>query len=42
VENRSDLELDELAKTYEKIRRSAEERHQTQNKTAASVGPNDA
>jgi low affinity Fe/Cu permease len=42
VENLSDLELDELAKTYEKIRRSAEERHQTQNKTAASVGPNDA
>ncbi len=28
VENLSDLELDELAKTYEKIRTSAEERHQ--------------
>lgn len=29
VENLSDLELDELAKTYEKIRASAQERHQT-------------
>jgi low affinity Fe/Cu permease len=28
VENLSDLELDELAKTYEKIRTSAEQRHQ--------------
>lgn len=28
VENLSDLELDELAKTYEKLRTSAEERHQ--------------
>jgi low affinity Fe/Cu permease len=28
VENLSDLELDELARTYEKIRTSAEERHQ--------------
>jgi low affinity Fe/Cu permease len=29
VENLSDLELDELAKTYEKIRASAQERHHT-------------
>ena len=29
VENLSDLELDELARTYEKIRTSAEQRHQT-------------
>jgi low affinity Fe/Cu permease len=28
VENLSDLELDELARTYEKIRTSAEQRHQ--------------
>jgi low affinity Fe/Cu permease len=32
VENLSDLELDELARTYEKIRTSAEERHQQKNK----------
>jgi low affinity Fe/Cu permease len=31
VEKLSDLELDELAKTYETIRRSAEERRQTNN-----------
>jgi low affinity Fe/Cu permease len=30
VENLSDIELDELAKTYEKIRTSAEERHQAE------------
>jgi low affinity Fe/Cu permease len=29
VENLSDLELDELARTYEKIRTSAEQRHQS-------------
>jgi low affinity Fe/Cu permease len=34
VEKLSDLELDELAKTYEKIRTSAEERHQTRNNAA--------
>jgi low affinity Fe/Cu permease len=34
VENLSDFELDELAKTYEKIRSSAEERHQTKNNAA--------
>jgi len=34
VEKLSDLELDELAKTYEKIRTSAEERHQTMNNAA--------
>jgi low affinity Fe/Cu permease len=34
VENLSDLELDELAKTYEKIRTSAEERQQTKNNAA--------
>src|SRR5277367_3596009 len=34
VENLSDLELDELARTYEKIRTSAEERHQTKNNAA--------
>ena len=28
VENLSDIELDELARTYEKIRTSAEQRHQ--------------
>jgi low affinity Fe/Cu permease len=28
VENLSDLELDELSRTYEKIRASAQERHQ--------------
>ena len=32
VENLSDLELDELARTYEKIRTSAEERQQNKNK----------
>ena len=32
VENLSDLELDELARTYEKIRTSAEERQQKKNK----------
>jgi low affinity Fe/Cu permease len=32
VENLSDLELDELAKTYEKIRTSAEERQQKKSK----------
>jgi low affinity Fe/Cu permease len=35
VEKLSDLELDELAKTYEKIRMSAEERHQAKSKAAA-------
>ena len=34
VEKLSDLELDELAKTYETIRTSAEERHQTKNNAA--------
>jgi low affinity Fe/Cu permease len=34
VENLSDLELDELARTYEKIRTSAVERQQTKNKLA--------
>jgi low affinity Fe/Cu permease len=34
VEKLSDLELDELAKTYEKIRTSAEERHQLKNNAA--------
>jgi hypothetical protein len=29
VENLSDLELDELARTYEKIRTNAEERQKT-------------
>ena len=32
VENLSELELDELARTYEKIRTSAEERQQNKNK----------
>jgi len=31
VENLSDLELDELARTYEKIRTSAEQRHASRN-----------
>ena len=35
VENLSDLELDELARTYEKIRTSAEERQQTKSKLAS-------
>ena len=35
VEKLSDLELDELAKTYEKIRISAEERHQTKTNAAS-------
>jgi low affinity Fe/Cu permease len=34
VENLSDLELDELARTYEKIRSSAEERQQKKRKLA--------
>jgi low affinity Fe/Cu permease len=34
VENLSDLELDELAKTYETIRTSAENRHQRKNTAA--------
>jgi low affinity Fe/Cu permease len=34
VENLSDLELDELARTYEKIRTSAEERHRAKSKLA--------
>jgi low affinity Fe/Cu permease len=34
VEKLSDLELDELAKTYEKIRTSAEERYQAKSKAA--------
>ena len=34
VENLSDLELDKLAKTYEKIRTNAEERHQTKKNAA--------
>jgi hypothetical protein len=34
VEKLSDLELDELTKTYETIRTSAEERHQTNNNSA--------
>ncbi len=34
VENLSDLELEELTKTYEKIRTSAEERHQINNNAA--------
>jgi low affinity Fe/Cu permease len=34
VENLSDLELDELARTYEKIRSSAEERQQKKSKLA--------
>jgi low affinity Fe/Cu permease len=33
VENLSDLELDELARTYEKIRTSAEQRHQASHGT---------
>ena len=32
VENLSELELDELARTYEKIRTSAQERHQARSK----------
>jgi low affinity Fe/Cu permease len=34
VENLSELELDELAKTYEKIRSSAQERHQASGNVA--------
>ena len=34
VENLSDLELEELAKTYEKIRRSAQDRHQVRSHAA--------
>ncbi len=34
VENLSDLELDELARTYEKIRTSAQERHQASHDAA--------
>jgi low affinity Fe/Cu permease len=34
VEKLSDLELDELAKTYEKLRTSAEERHHAKDKLA--------
>jgi low affinity Fe/Cu permease len=36
VENLSDLELDELARTYEKIRTSAQERHHRVNHNASS------
>ena len=35
VENLSDLELDELARTYEKIRSSAQERHPRQSSNVA-------
>ena len=34
VENLSDLELEELAKTYEKIRASAQDRHQVRSQVA--------
>ena len=34
IENLSDLELDELARTYEKIRTSAEQRHQENQKAS--------
>ena len=34
VENLSDLELEELAKTYEKIRTSAQDRHQARSQVA--------
>src|SRR6202453_3256072 len=34
VENLSELELDELARTYEKIRSSAQERHQASSNVA--------
>jgi low affinity Fe/Cu permease len=34
VENLSDLELDELARTYEKIRTSAEQRHHARHSTS--------
>src|SRR5271169_1364831 len=34
VENLSDLELDELTKTYEKIRASAQDRHQARSNTS--------
>jgi low affinity Fe/Cu permease len=34
VENLSDLELDELARTYEKIRTSAQERHHASHNTS--------
>lgn len=34
VENLSDLELDELARTYEKIRTSSEQRHQANHDTS--------
>jgi low affinity Fe/Cu permease len=34
VENLSDLELEELAKTYEKIRASAQDRHQARSQVA--------
>jgi low affinity Fe/Cu permease len=34
VENLSDLELDELARTYEQIRTSAEQRHQASRDTS--------
>src|SRR5271169_4299411 len=34
VESLSDLELDELAKTYEKIRASAQDRHQARSNTS--------
>jgi hypothetical protein len=34
VENLSDLELEELAKTYEKIRASAQDRHQVRSPVA--------
>jgi low affinity Fe/Cu permease len=37
VEKLSDLELDELAKTYEKIRTSAEQRHQANRDASPAI-----
>ena len=42
VEKLSELELDELTRTYEKIRASAQDRHQAAEQSCSAIGTNEA